>query len=392
MRLLFSIPTGYHLRELVMPLRAFIEQDADIEQVYAITPAALHRDDIFRGYSSKFEFIKNPVDIEGHKQLFDELRPNVVITDTVGHDPLDFPILRAAKDLRIPTVTFIASWDNVWKIERMQERHMPLVVADHIIVWNTMMRDHMLRIFPDLLPQQVTIIGAPRMDYFWHTENIPSKEELYAYLGFQDTRRPLIHFSTTELYPMDYVVKAVTAGIKSGAIPGNPYLYASVHPGGNMDNHVQLAEYGVTTRYSFGRQEKPILPEFAYLPSEEELYMLVALFIHAGVLINHSSSTALESLLGRTPVINVKFGRPFDWWRWYRSMVYRDFKQHYIDLIADGATHVVTSERQLIAATADSLKNPNKVEAARQNTIKRMITTVDGTASEKVLAYIKSKA
>ncbi len=380
------------MRELFMPLHQLLETDPDITHVYCVTPAAQVHDQIFLHYSDKFSFHENPTDTEGYRKLFQELQPDLVVTDTVGHDVLDYPIVKVAQELDIASLTFIASWDNVWKIKRLLNDEKPVAVADKLIVWNQMMKDHLLHIFPDLTAGRINVVGAPRLDYFFHEVKIPSKQALYEYLGFSDVARPLIHFATTELYPMDYVVEAVQQAIASKEISYNPHLYASVHPGGKMKNHEGLRKLGVTVRYSFGRLESPPHPAFSYRPTEEELYMLVALFKHADLLINHSSSTALESLLGNTPVINVKFGKPLDWWRWYRSMVYRDFHEHYKDLIRDGATYVVNSKKQLIKATEQALKNQIKNEQARQLTLQRMITTTDGTASQKTLNVLKETA
>ncbi|MGH9857289.1 MAG: glycosyltransferase, partial [Acidobacteriota bacterium] len=272
------------------------------------------------------------------------------------------------------------------------QRSYNVAVADSFIVWNQMMKNHLLRIFPDVNPENVSVIGAPRLDYFWHSDQIPSKETLYRFLRLENVKRPLIHFSTTELYPMDYVLKAVHEAMQTGELTGNPYLYASVHPGGTMKRHQDLEKYGARLRYSFGRQDTPLVPAFSYTPTEADMYLLVALFKYAAVLVNHSSSTALESLIAGTPVINVAYGRPFDWWRWYRSMVYRDFKQHYNDLIKDGATCLVKNKHQLVDGLKEALANPRWNEEVRHRTVKRMITTTDGTASQQVLAEIMKRA
>lgn len=391
MKILFSVPTGYHLRELLLPLRSLLEADNTIEKVFVITPTARFRRDIFSSFSHKFEFFENPDDLASHATLMRNLTPSIVVTNTVGHDALDYPILKAAADNKIPTLTFIASWDNVWKISRLMAAHKPTYIADHLIVWNTMMKSHLLQIIPKLTANRISVIGAPRLDYFWQTKKIPSKATLYQQLSLTDLAKPLIHFATTELYPMDYVVAAIAEAIETGDIPAC-YLYASVHPGGDIKRHTKLASFGATVRYSFGRQAQALHPAFAYVPTEPDIYRLISLFMHADALINHSSTTALESLIAGTPVINVKYGQPFDWWRWYRSAVYRDFREHYADLIRDGATYVVTNKQQLITSLKQALANRAAKAQARQTTIKRMITTTDGSASQKVLAKIKDHA
>lgn len=392
MKILFSVPSGYHLRELLLPLRPYLEADTDIKSVHVVTPAAPMHEDVFPGFSVKnFFYHDNPHDVESHKKLLREIAPNIVVTNTVGHDPLDYPILESAARLNIPSLTFIASWDNVWKIERLIANDVPVRIANSLIVWNGMMRAHVLRLFPDIAPQRISVIGAPRLDYLWRSEEIPSKKETYKLLGFTDTSKPLIHFSTTELYPMDYVVAAVAEAISRRELP-EAHLYASVHPGGDLKRHKRLEVFGTIVKYSPGRVEKPVHPSFAYNPTLSDVMNLVGTFKHAAVLINQSSTTALESLIANVPVINVKYGRPLDWWRWYRSMVYRDFKQHYIDLIRDNATYQVKNTKQLIQSLNQALRNPHAKSSEAKRTIQRMITTTDGTASKKVLTDIKKRA
>lgn len=187
---------------------------------------------------------------------------------------------------------------------------------------------------------------------------------------------------------MEYIVKEIKNGIDEKKIPNNPYLYASVHPGGVLEKYENFNQYGVTVRFSPGRKEGISLQSFRYSPTEQDIYFLIGVFMHAGVLVNHSSTVALESMIADIPIVNAKYGIKFDWWNWYRSMVYRDFQQHYADLVSDGATHIATSSKQLVEDIAMSLTNPTEKQSNRAITVKKMITTTDGTASEKVLAYI----
>lgn len=388
MKLLFSVPSGYHIRELILPLRRYLELQSDISEVHIMTPAANISSQVFPEFGEKFIFHENPKDDVGHKDLFARIQPDRVITNTVGHDELDEPVLRIAQEMNIATITFIASWDNVWKIERLLKKNIPVAIADRFIVWNSMMKEHLMRVFPEVSENRIAIIGAPRMDYFAHTDRIASKDAVYSALGFEDASRPFIHIATTELYPMEYIVKEIKNGIDTHTIPNNPYLYASVHPGGVLEKYKAFEDNGVTVRFSPGRKETILLQSFRYSPTEQDIYFLIGVFKYAEVLVNHSSTVALESMIADVPVVNVKYGMRLDWWNWYRSMVYRDFKQHYADLISDDATYVATSPKQLVQDVIASLEHPEAKRDNRAITARKMITITDGTASEKVLAYI----
>lgn len=392
MKLLFSVPSGFHLRELVLPLKELLESDPVISVVTIVTPGAPYAQELFSHFGTKFTFVDNGKTDEETKNLLQHAQPDIVITNTSGLDNLDVPLLKAAKALGIPTFTFIASWDNVWKMERFKNEGKEQVLADHIAVWNTMMHDHLVRLFPEYDRSLISIVGAPRFDFFWHTDRVASKEKVFAALGLEDTTRPLIHFATTELYPMEYLVRAVHDDFKKQIHESTPYFYASVHPGGDMSKHKIYEKYGVKVRYSFGRKDNAPHPNFRYNPTLDDVYMLIGLFKHTNLLINHSSTVALESLVADVPVINVKYGDRFDWWRWYRSMVYRDFQQHYLDITSEKGTWLVHNKHELLKALHEYLQNPQRDSEARKKTVQKMITTTDGTASQQMLELIKKKA
>jgi len=390
MKLLFSVPSGYHIRELVLPLRRHIEANNDITEAHIVAPAAKISSQVFPEFGTKFMFHENPKDDAGHRELFARIAPDRVITNTIGHDALDEPILRIAKQMNIPTITFIASWDNVWKIERLMKNNIPIAIPDHFIVWNSMMKEHLLRIIPEISEANIVIIGAPRMDYFAQKDRIASKQEVYTAFGLEDVSRSLIHIATTELYPMGYIGRTIQRSIARGDIPDNPYIYASVHPGGVLKKHHELVDSGAVVRFSPGRKDTIPLVSFRYAPTEKDIFFLLGVFMHASVLINHSSTVALESMIADVPVISVTYGMRFDWWGWYRSMVYRDFKQHYADLLSDEATYIAASPTDLIKNINAAIAHPDEKRSNRAMTVQKMITTTDGTASEKVLKYIVS--
>lgn len=392
MRIVISAPTGYNARELLIPLQPLLESDSEVTSVAVISPAAPWAQQVFASFSNKFTFHENPHpnDQAGHNSLLKQLQPDIVVTPTSGLDPHDLPLLVAAKANNLPTLTFVASWDNVFKMERALKHGPKLEIADRLAVWNHMNKDHLLYILSGISEDDITIVGAPRFDYFAHYDKIPSREQLFDYLDIPNDGGKLLHLATTELYPMEYVVKTIAKAARNSRIRHKLHFYASVHPGGNIANHQQYAgKYNVTVRYSYGHRDDAPLKEFEYNPTLDEIYKLVALFQHSSLLVNHSSTVAIESFLVNVPVINVKYGQPFDWWRWYRSMVYRDFKQHYRYITDDGATTIVTNKRQLINAINIYLDNPSHHSQQRLQTARNLLTYTNGTAGQKLLKLIK---
>ena len=401
MKILISAPSGYNTREILLPLRKLLSSDDSLSSIYVITPAAPFRNSLFPTFGSKFDFHSNPDSQTEHNNLFRRLKPDVVITPTIGLDPKDTFILRAAKNNSIPTLTFIASWDNIFKMDRLKSRgHSGATkrfagafeLPDYFAVWNSLNRAHLQKIFPEFPPANITITGPPRFDYFSHSQNIPGKKALFDYLNIKSSAPDthLIHCATTELYPFEYIIQKIYSSFSSGKNPFNYHLHTSVHPGGDISKHLSCKKYNSTVMYSFGRKETPPHPDFAYLPSDEENYYLISLFKHTSILVNQSSTVAIESMRCNVPVINVMYGRKFDWINWHRSMVYRDFKQHYRYITDDEATSVVKKPSELIRSINQYIADPNIKGKERISTTKKLITHIDGSCGKKLLDLAKS--
>src|SRR3989344_1408345 len=135
MKLVISAPTGYNTRELLLPLAEHLEKDTAIAEVHVITPAADWHSELFPTFGPTFHWHKNPADLAGHRSLLKTIRPSVILTPTIGLDVSDIHILRAGRELSVPTVTFVASWDNVFKMERLRERGFSGAVKDYVRDW-----------------------------------------------------------------------------------------------------------------------------------------------------------------------------------------------------------------------------------------------------------------
>lgn len=398
-----SVPSGAHHRSFLQPMRDVLVNETDWDFL-VLSPGSPWADQLFPTSfypRDRFTFAEN--NVAGQK-LKDQ-RPALAVTTTTGLDPADVPILESAQAADIKTATVIDSWDNVLKMDRIQrglgKGGQRIVLPDHLMVWNDIMKHDVLRLFPSLTAERVSIVGAPRLDYFGprYAGLLPSREETLRFFGL-DPGRPVLHLATTELYDHGHVAKAIGEAKQRGDLPSDVQLYASVHPGGNMGRHKPWAEqYGFTIRFSPGRHPTPppglrgagdsFPPEFLYNPTREEMLTLVALFKYTDVAVNLSSTIALESCVADQPVICAFFGKPLDWFTWRRSMVVRDFQEHYADLLRGGGVAVSRSPRELVRHIREYLENPSKDRDGRRRSAEIIATTLSGDASTRVLSTLK---
>jgi hypothetical protein len=81
--------------------------------------------------------------------------------------------LTAAQDLKIPTASFIFSWDNVPKATTVIE-------SDFYFVWSSLMKDEMLKYHTYVKEAQIVITGTPQFEPHFETNRLQSKEAFYA--------------------------------------------------------------------------------------------------------------------------------------------------------------------------------------------------------------------
>jgi hypothetical protein len=80
--------------------------------------------------------------------------------------------LLAAHDLKIPTATFIFSWDNLPKGTMVVE-------TDYYFVWSKLMKKELLYYYPYINESQIVIAGTPQFENHYDKNSIESKASFF---------------------------------------------------------------------------------------------------------------------------------------------------------------------------------------------------------------------
>lgn len=112
--------------------------------------------------------------------------------------------LLAAKDLGIPTVAFVYSWDNVPKA-------MQVVDTDYYCVWSEHMKQEVLQYYPFVKEHQVFVTGTPQFEphydeslrlsreEFFNNYNLDINKQYICYSGDDETTSPLDQYYLEDL-------------------------------------------------------------------------------------------------------------------------------------------------------------------------------------------------
>lgn len=90
--------------------------------------------------------------------------------------------LLAAQKLKIPTATFIFSWDNLPKATMV-------VKTDKYFVWSDYMKNELLHYYPYIKKEQIVVTGTPQFEPHTNVENLSEKEAFYKEFNLDSNKK-----------------------------------------------------------------------------------------------------------------------------------------------------------------------------------------------------------
>lgn len=105
------------------------------------------------------------------KQIINEIQPDLVYCASQRATLAIAPI-EAAKELKLPTIGFVYSWDNLPK-------SMLDVETDYYHVWSDHMKQELQKYYPFIKEHQITVTGTPQFEPHFDSSGIVTKEDFY---------------------------------------------------------------------------------------------------------------------------------------------------------------------------------------------------------------------
>ena len=240
------------------------------------------------------------------KAQLQEHKPDLVFC-TTQRATQSISALLAAKDLGIPTVAFVYSWDNVPKA-------MQVVETDYYFVWSDLMKAEVSKYYPFVKESQVIVTGTPqfephydnslllsRTDFFIQN-NLDLDKKYICYSGDDETTSPL------DQYYLEDLAHAVRSLNSKGENLGIIYRKCPVDTT-NRYNSVLQSNKDIIAVIDplwkpMGKQWNEILP------TKEDLGLLYNICAHSEMVTNVCSSTVFDFVAHEKPCIYFNYEQP----------------------------------------------------------------------------------
>lgn len=314
-------------------------------------------------------------------RLIKEIDPKILVS-TYPVNYVEGAGIRIAKDLKIPSVTHLSSWDNITCKGRFP------AISEYFISWGRIMTEE-LKQYYNLNKNVIYEVGVPHFD---KSKELVSREKMKCYLkelGL-DTEKPYIFFGMSSPYfaPKEIdIVERLADQIERNIYGDTMQMIIRPHPQnvqGGMADKEWLPRLDSLQSNRVGINY-PIIEE-TYLPwnvNEEDFDKLANYVSECSVLLNTGSTLSLEGIIHNKPVIVTLFDADYNM-KSYNSAIRIKNYFHFKKLIDFNGVVVVYHYEALKAAILKCIKEPDFNKEKRDKALFMECGIIDGKSSERI--------
>jgi hypothetical protein len=330
-------------------------------------------------------FYRLEYDLDPARSQLRRLAPDLLWSTVNVESDFERSYVLAARDLGIPVVNAILSFDNLTS----KPAHL---VYDHYLVWNARMREQLLWFYPMVTEGMTTITGTPQFDFHRRSEFLWARNKTLQALGLPPGSRYFLYATTTaSLAPQEpALVEGVARRMRDDDALRHHWLVVRTHPLDDWDRWRGVSQTWDRVVISQAWSVDPDSDSWA-VPTRADQARLVSSLSHTDACLNIASTMTLDAAILDRPVIGIRFesetAAPTD-------ILYEEYDaDHYSPLVESGGLRVAESWAELIDLMRRAVTDPDRDREARAGMVAQECGVVDGRASERVagalIAFLK---
>lgn len=281
--------------------------------------------------------------------------------------PFIAPLIRAAAIGRVPTASFIFSWDNLSSKGRMAGNF------DYYLLWSELMKTEMMHYYEQVEPSRLFVIGTPQFEPYVLDRYKMERSDFLNTFGL-DGGKPLILFTCNDASSTNdpYFLEILAGFIESGQIEAE--LLVRTSPAETPDRFLHLQGRFPFLKWNFPEwplsRENHAEPWSQRIPSFEDLRNLRAMLTHCDVIVNVLSTIMLDGFLFGKPSICPVFGAT--------DRDVPDFSfaldfGHLRVVEKSGAIRIARTKEMFLKMVLNALDNPSELRQQQEDLLKTEI-------------------
>ena len=278
--------------------------------------------------------------------------------------PYIAPFVVAAQNLKIPTTSFIFSWDNLASKGRMA------ATFDSYFVWSDLMKDELLHYYPDTKEPDIEVVGTPQFEPYVMEDYERSREDFFKKFEMDPTVKTVC-FSCGDIStsPNDeHYISVIADAIEKGKIKEKVNLLVRTSPAEGKERFREIKEKYPFIIWNYPDWELKRTDHAEIwsqrVPNVSDLKDLRSILQFCDLNINMCSTMSLDFILFDKPVINPVLGNGEN--ELFNDQKYLNYL-HYKYVVDSKGTAIVKTEEELINTINNDLMSPeSRMEAQKE--------------------------
>jgi len=305
-------------------------------------------------------------------------------TSVLATGPFQFEqpaIVAASKNLRIPTLALIPSWDNLSTKNRMVFKY------DGYLVWSEQSKRELHYFYPNTIRLPVYVIGAPQFDVFFQPRFRQTREEFCATQELKPELPVIVYaVGSPNFLQEHHEAVALAERVARGEL-GDVQMIVRPHPIHDQGQMKELfARYA--PRVILQQTSEATTPLNARSQDVSQIVEWVNTFRHADVVVNLSSTVTVDASIFDRPVVNLDYdpepGQP-------NQELVKDVNHvwtHFKPIAESGGVWLVNNTNELVEAVKTYLKRPELHREKRRWIAEYVCGYLDGRCGERMAEAI----
>ena len=290
-------------------------------------------------------------------------------------------IVGVAKNLGIPTLALIPSWDNISTKNRMMFRY------DGYMVWSEQTKRELHHFYPYTRQVPVFVVGAAQFDLFFQERFRLSRDAFCAEQGLRP-ERPIILYaiSSPNVFREHHGASYLAERIAEGEL-GDVQMIVRPNP---IHDYPELRELSrrFSPRVIVQQTSEDGLALTARSQNERHISEWVNTFRHADVVVNLSSTVAIDAAIFDRPVVNLDYdpepGQP-------RQALVKEVNHlwtHFKPVAESGGVWLTDNPEETVEAVKTYLAHPELHREQRRWIAEYVCGYLDGRCGERMAEAI----
>ncbi len=302
-------------------------------------------------------------------------KPHLVLVSTPGFIPFDAYAIGCAHKMKIPTVAFNFSWDNLTSYPRHIRK------TKYLVCWNNFLKEKAFNLH-NYAKGNVFVGGVIRFDHYLRTlKGETAREEFLKSHRLDPNRKTVLYAARSHGTYFKEFIQTLIKWQKEDAFVEPINLFIRVHPLDTLDDYKEFANVpNVIVSLSGSPQSNTVSGRNNIETEAKDWVIKKDTIRHCDICLNLVSTFTLEAFIFNKPVINFGFVDHY-------SGILKF--PHYAPLVEVGASRVAETIDDTKKYINMYLKDPSRDTAERAMIVKRFVEPTDGYSYKRNVGFLE---